>query len=365
MFVSGIPVGTDKKNKTVRIPANPRNLICVIVGDSGCGKTTLVSNIAGSVVAGGDTVVIIDGSGSYTDSEIHPCLRQKYFKYLRRVDIKKEGIPLPIWPYHAPDSGDYREEDVDVVLDILTQTVTLGPIQKMQLRRCLEHAYDHRIYMEDHMRQIDFSIENCLMEKEAAPIINKLHYLLKRVRVNPTLGLWKGAVNILDVNEYSVNAQPQVMDLILAILWQNCQTIDPKENGRLYIALDELHRVNFSTKGATPLSSIIREGRKYGVGLILSTQTLQTFTKQQNALLNQAATKLFGVHATEEALFVAKLVGNSDRQVKDLAVRLKTLRRGEFLMAGDKFIEMDCENTPIIITNNITSSMPVWQERIK
>ena len=57
------------------------------------------------------------------------------------------------------------------------------------------------------------------------------------------------------------------------------------------------------------LQNILREGRKFGLNLILATQTFGAFSKDILALLAQTATKLYFRLAQNEALKISKSIG--------------------------------------------------------
>ena len=78
---------------------------------------------------------------------------------------------------------------------------------------------------------------------------------------------------------------------------------------------------------------MLTEVRKYGVNLILSTQTLTTFSKKELAIINQAATKLFFQQSSTDLKKVAELVesGRKDKWI----TALSRLRIGQAVTVGE------------------------------
>lgn len=348
----GILVGFDDKGRGISLPSKVRNPSALFTGTTGAGKSTLIFQTAGELVRNGDTVFILDASNSFLPSQLHPSLLKEYKDFLVRYDIKQDGVPMSLWPIHQ--SGiEQRDDDVDAVMDILTTAASFGSRQTDKLRSGVDDAYPHRFKNSNQLGFLAECISQRLSENDSAAIIGKLHYLLRRTVTSPHLTLKTGRINVLDANGFSSSAQPQVMDLLLGMLWQNCQTAVIEPDRTIYILLDELHRLSFNLR-KSPLAQILREGRKYHVGVLASTQTLLTFTKEQNALLNQAATKFYGVQTSEEAWNIAnRLDPRLDRNI--MARQLMSLHRGQFLMLGTKFVGNTLTEDPIIINNDLSN----------
>jgi len=102
----------------------------------------------------------------------------------------------------------------------------------------------------------------------------------------------------------------------------------------LPVVLDEVQ--NLDHRKDSPLEKFLREGRKFGISLILATQTLSNFEQQERDRLFQAAHKLFFAPAdTEIKRFADILRDNFPTSSKDEWIqRLSRLQKGECLSIG-------------------------------
>jgi len=106
------------------------------------------------------------------------------------------------------------------------------------------------------------------------------------------------------------------------------------KNSPLPIVLDEVQ--NLDQKLDSPLGKMLTEGRKYGLSLILATQTLSNLKKDEQDRLFQAAHKLFFAPAETEIDSYAKLLeqavpaSNKKAWLQELA----KLKKGECISVG-------------------------------
>lgn len=106
------------------------------------------------------------------------------------------------------------------------------------------------------------------------------------------------------------------------------------KNSPLPVVLDEVQ--NLDQKLDSPLGKMLTEGRKYGLSLILATQTLSNLKKDEQDRLFQAAHKLFFAPAETEIDSYAKLLeqavpaSNKKAWLQELA----KLKKGECISVG-------------------------------
>ena len=81
------------------------------------------------------------------------------------------------------------------------------------------------------------------------------------------------------------------------------------------------------------IMQMLREARKYGVNLILATQTFASFSKDTMSVLNQAAMKLYFRPAMNEMKKLAKQI--DDINPERVSLMLKRLKIGESVAIGD------------------------------
>lgn len=106
------------------------------------------------------------------------------------------------------------------------------------------------------------------------------------------------------------------------------------KNNPLPVVLDEVQ--NLDHKLDSPLGKMLTEGRKYGLSLILATQTLSNLKKDEQDRLFQAAHKLFFAPAETEIDSYAKLLEQAVPATNKKAwlQELAKLKKGECISVG-------------------------------
>ncbi|NCB25559.1 MAG: ATP-binding protein [Bacteroidia bacterium] len=104
------------------------------------------------------------------------------------------------------------------------------------------------------------------------------------------------------------------------------------------IVLDEAQNLDLTDQ--SPVSKFLTEGRKFGLSLILATQTMQNLKGDKLARLFQAAHKLFfrpaDVELQDHARLLAQTVGDNK---EDWLSRLTSLKKGECYSVGPSLNE--------------------------
>jgi DNA phosphorothioation-dependent restriction protein DptH len=104
------------------------------------------------------------------------------------------------------------------------------------------------------------------------------------------------------------------------------------------VVLDEIQ--NLDHKLDSPLGQLLTEGRKFGVSLILATQTMSNLSKDQRDRLFQASHKLFFRPADTEVRSFAQILSDATNQPQSEWVdRLASLKRGECYSLGHSLNE--------------------------
>jgi len=99
------------------------------------------------------------------------------------------------------------------------------------------------------------------------------------------------------------------------------------------IVLDEIQNLDHSSD--SPIDKMLREGRKFGLSLLLATQTTSQFNQEQRDRLFQAGHKLFFKPAATEIDRFAHLLAQATPESKnDWAHRLTKLEKGQCWSVG-------------------------------
>jgi DNA phosphorothioation-dependent restriction protein DptH len=102
------------------------------------------------------------------------------------------------------------------------------------------------------------------------------------------------------------------------------------------IVLDEIQNLDHQLD--SPLGQFLTEGRKFGISLILATQTLSNFGKDERDRLFQAGHKLFFKPADTEVRTYAQILADATgSRMEEWVDRLSSLKRGECYSLGYAF----------------------------
>jgi DNA phosphorothioation-dependent restriction protein DptH len=147
------------------------------------------------------------------------------------------------------------------------------------------------------------------------------------------LGSDKTWVNVLQLKGLSREIQKAVTEFTLWDLWDYAQNNGTKQRP-IPIVLDEIQNLDHSSD--SPIDKMLREGRKFGLSLILATQTTSQFDAEQRDRLFQAAHKLFFKPATTEIDRFAQILSKASGGITkaEWATRLSRLEKGQCWSLG-------------------------------
>lgn len=142
-----------------------------------------------------------------------------------------------------------------------------------------------------------------------------------------------GRLTILQLAMIPREVQRLIIEFVLWDLWDFMRRSGSKDLPRP-VVLDEVQNLDHSP--GSPLEKYLREGRKFGASMILATQTLSNFNREERDQLFQAAHKLFFCPAATEMRSFATILKEMmpHTSIDDWAHTLSTLKKGECLSAG-------------------------------
>ena len=134
-------------------------------------------------------------------------------------------------------------------------------------------------------------------------------------------------VSVLQLTKLSRDLQRIATEFILWDLYDYA-TSGGSKNNPLPIVLDEIQ--NLDHRLDAPLGKYLTEGRKFGISLVLATQTLSNLKSDERDRLFQASHKLFFRPAETEVKEYARILEQSSAQKADTWIpRLNKLNKGE------------------------------------
>lgn len=339
---------------------NNRHML--IFGSSGSGKTYAIQCILSELAQVGLSSFIVD----YTDGFLTHHTEKVYQHICKPKDYYVIVNPLPINPFKAYSNEiapgvEVQEKPFNVatrVKNILSSVYKdFGSQQQAIIDKVLEQGL---------VKNPKYHLTNFLTDLEAdgtrgESVANKIRTLVKVncFDTDATDNLYEDKlrneypVQVIQLTNIPRDLQRIITEFILWDIWAYVQKHGSK-NKPMTIVLDEMQNLDHAP--GSPVDKMLREGRKFGISLVLATQTISNFDKEQKDRLFQASTKLFFKPATTEVDSFAKLLsqGNSNYGVHDWRDRLNQLKKGQCYYLG--YVEdQQGQLTEKTILTNITA----------
>jgi len=318
---------------------NNRHLL--IFGASGSGKTYGIQCLLAEMAAQGLHSLIIDYTDGFLPQQVELRFRESTNPKNHLVITDK----LPLNPFRRqkrlidPSMPIIEESSYQVacrVASIFSSIFeTMGDQQFSSLTRALEAGLESSGFtldaLPDRLRH-----EGTYGETLA----NKLEPLIRSKPFREGMdSAWETMltapqnwVQILQLSGLSREIQKLVTEFALWDLYDYACS-----NGSQYrpipIVLDEIQ--NLDHRSDSPIDKMLREGRKFGLSLILATQTTSQFNQEQRDRLFQAGHKLFFKPADTEISRFAELLSQKGNLSKnDWGQRLASLQKGQCWSLG-------------------------------
>lgn len=323
------------EGKACAVHLNAPNYSVLITGISGSGKSCRQNQIEFNEVVDGNTVIILDLSKSRRKEAVFHDIRQEYWGNVNYINLTEEGLGLEIF------SPINRYEEVqEPYINLVNENVrAFSACQSMGIRQLavLREAVEECIRKKAQRPELDSKVilqEVFYGHKEEKwqEVYQKLWTVLNsEVLSGRKRKIQPKKINLLDLSNLDMLSGEIISEVILSYLWRICYYGGASaEYGKIVLSLDEFQ--HFSMKKDAALRTMLREGRKFGVSLILATQTLDVFSKEQLSIINQAATRLYFRPVASDLARCAKQLENSD--AGKWKQRLSDLERGECIAVG-------------------------------
>jgi DNA phosphorothioation-dependent restriction protein DptH len=348
----GIYVGDDVEYQDSRYWApwesrEVQNPHLMIIGESGSGKTYAVQCLVAELARHDMPSVIFD----YGQSFELEFLEKEFVRHFSPSDylIGEEGLalnPLQIFPkdLQGPNAVASR------VSDVFDAVYRLGDIQRKVLidailrsfERVGIQASDRGTWTIDppNLSVLQEILENMAADKSypsyknAAGVSARLttFFMLNSFRTDSHRWSWenliketKERVHILQFRGLEGKTQRIVVELLLWHLFFYLKS-EGQHPLRVYCILDEAHHLSFRDGG--PIDSLLREARKFGLGIIFASQQPEDFS---SAAFSNSASKLV-FQTSDPTLRVSKFLAQKCRNhedPKEIHDLISTLQQGQ------------------------------------
>lgn len=323
-----------------------------ITGISGMGKTVFMTQLMARLAQKEKRVIVFDSSDSFSKEELEKSLSKEFIEqYISFHDISKLGLPVDLM---------YKYEDYSVTKqtncfgEIISQAMpNASQIQinflKKALKECVvENECNYEILL--FVLKEDFPEVNDSTRYSVYSKLNDVFEEIIECNHNESIADWytflESCKNIvvIKVDEPSMNTQRPLTNMLLSSLFQTQKHRKMTQEGlpQFNIFIDEIQNENLE-KGSI-ISQIMREGRKYNLGLNISTQFIGSI--RESHTLRQAGINVYFKPDSSSKRAMADALNLSK---KDLW-KIDKLGKGECFIHGlMKNFETDIQEEATII----------------
>lgn len=301
-----ILLGTDEQNGT-RVMWKPNDTSQLfhtntgIIGTMGTGKTQFTkslitqlyrnqkSNVDGKELG----ILIFDYKGDYNESKqdfidaTNAVIYKPYHLPFNPLALTKSSVFKPLLPTHTANA----------FKDTISKIYNLGHKQQATLLQCIMDTYsasginpansntwDNEAPTFDQVYQRYSNDESIKKGDSLTTALEKLN-MFQIFESNPSdtkslFELLKGVV-VIDLSGYDPDIQSLIVAITLDLFYSQMQASGSSKMDAQYRQLTKIILVdeadNFMCEGFPALKKILKEGREFGVGTILSTQFLKHF----------------------------------------------------------------------------------------
>lgn len=321
------------------------NSSIIISGISGSGKTTRMLQLESHSVINGNTAIVIDTGCSHSKEGLQKLTDNEYRSRTFRISALSDGLNVKFLEPFAQENAQTEPDFmiINAATQALSQPLKLGAAQTAVLREGIIFAMEHK---NDYTTEIEAIVAGLTQKgRTGYDVYNRLWTVFhcNAFRSGHQKMIKSGMINIIDLNDYENDIQRVIAEIILSyqLRRKRCQDSTAIYN----VFLDECQRFSLDKNGI--VCQLLREGRKFGINLILATQTLSTLGKDVQSILGQASTQLYFRPSQEDVHKIAKSLSATDWQL--WKSRLTSLQVGECIASGVFNVNGQEINRPLLL----------------
>ena len=316
----------------------------LIFGASGSGKTYGIQCLLAEMAQQHLRSLIVDYTDGFLPQQVEPrfssvAVPKNHFVISERLPLNPFRRQRQIIDPSIPAIEESPYQVATRITSIFTSIfATMGDQQSATLIRVLQAG------IEDNA---GFVLDDLLVllradSQNGESLANKLEPLIKSepFRTINECSAWEAMlgspvnwVHVLQLKGLARDIQKMVTEFALWDLWDYAQNTGSKDRP-IPIVLDEIQNLDHSSD--SPIDKMLREGRKFGLALMLATQTTSQFNQEQRDRLFQAGHKLIFKPATTEIERFAQLLSQSPAGLSkgEWGQRLANLEKGQCWSLG-------------------------------
>ena len=315
------------ENQIVLRPYTNESIL--ILGKSGYGKTFAMSRLIEEYTDQGESVIILDFSGSYSEEELK---KHSFVCELKEIKYGLEKVVLPVF------SNVQKEDAPGILTEFFASSCSLN------------QSYRQRFLLETVCKKV---IEGC-WGKSITPslVISELKDLIKRdteeleliekllskiidldgdwIELNASRNVLceEGKPVVWQLSALNRHKQQELVSFMLSVLWHMAKSRNTFKITKIFVDEAEVLPLNNS-----PIEVFLRQGRKFGVAMIVASQYIEMGKPEDFQLLKQADSQLYFRPTPEDVRRIARGINFENRFEYERI--LADLKQGEALLCGN------------------------------
>lgn len=330
----------DREGNVIEMTETPNEHI-LIWGQSGQGKTYFTCRKMENDISKGKRVLVVDFSGSYSLEELQKN-KVKLADELEILDVSQEDL---YWKVPCQNKEDFIAILSGTLLECLNIT---SFYQSKWIKKALAYHLEKNPFfsvpsfidsLERLLNEGNVVLMSAADEKNVSHLLSRLMPFEKLYNFKVyyaekgTLDVpWKQAT-VLQISGFADEERGFLAAMILNLLWTETRLYGSHKRFDTLV-LDEVQFL--SLKSGKPFSNMLREGRKYGIALIVATQFLSAYDKAELETLMQAGHFLVFKPSANDISFSAKMV--APEGVTSWRKILSKLQIGQAVLTGPHHI---------------------------
>ncbi len=278
----------------------------VIIGATGTGKSRLIKSIAKGLRSRGYGVVLIDTHGEHSEIDGSISLTPREI----RLDLASGG-----------------KQEIDDITDIISEAFRLGPLQRAVLHEAMTNVYERNngsLSLNDVVEELS-SEPSTPVKRSLTSYLRSLSKYFSESGVGVQELLKPGAIHVIDISGLGHITARVFADILLRSIIYSAM----RRPSGVVVIVEEAHR--FIGGRATALGRLFREGRKFGITAVITTQSPTDLPS--DVYVNSRYIISFSVTDARGANYLAQTISGGSRATY-VGVRkvLTRLKRGEALL---------------------------------
>jgi len=319
----------------------------LIFGSSGQGKTYAIQCMLCEMVKFRQKSLIIDYTNGFLPNHLESVTNE--IMNPKQHVVSNEPLPInPFLPQMSDNGGIIIKENANTVAKriagLFNAVYQIGDQQYSVLHRAIMEGVE-TLNEQMNLDQMLYIIEEMANDKKFKTTAQTLHNKLRPFVLDEPFSHgekgfdWISLFNnkeplcnifqLVGMDDYS---QKLITEFILWDLYGFLQSKGKKTDPKV-IVLDEVQ--NLDHQEGSPLSKYLREGRKFGLSLMLATQTMSNMKKDEQDRMFNAEHKLFFRPADTELKTFANIAALfAGQSPSEWVNKLSSLKKGECFSIG-------------------------------